>query len=88
MRLNSEKTPAAGEKFGGSRYGHAGVQVGSREGVIGPCESREILLITQKYTVETIGEQAPRLLQPADSQTVRPMTIGSAVGLVPLNNKP
>jgi hypothetical protein len=37
MRLNSEKTPAAGEKFGGSRYGHAGVQVGSSEGVIGPC---------------------------------------------------
>jgi hypothetical protein len=36
MRLNSEKMPAAGEFFGGSRYGHAGVQVGSREGVIGP----------------------------------------------------
>jgi hypothetical protein len=37
MRLNSEKTPAADENFEGSRYGHAGVQVGSREEVIGLC---------------------------------------------------
>jgi hypothetical protein len=37
--------------------------------------SRDIINST-----ETIGEQAPQLLQPAGSQTVRPVTIDGAVG--------